>query len=283
MKHLVSVLALALCANACNTPPEPGGGRATPEPPSSGATMPAATRAKPKPKAKGPFAESTNPAMTDPSKAAAKAPAEFSAKFETTAGDFVVTCHRDWAPHGVDRFYNLVEIGYFNDNALFRVVKGFVVQWGIHGNPKVNKHWSQANLAADKVVKSNERGTLTYAMAGRPDTRSTQLFINFKANKVLDEKGFAPICEVVEGMKTVDAFYAGYREMPSREQGKIQAEGNAFLRKRYPLLDYIKSASLVDPAAAASASASAAAAPAKATTSAKASPATPAASTRAVK
>ncbi len=252
MKHIATALLLATSFVACDS----GSGRqptkdtSTGQAPGADTGGLAATGAPaepPKEKAKGPFPESTHPALKDPTKANATAPAKFQAKFATTAGDFIVECTRDWAPHGVDRFYNLLKIGFFNDVALFRVMPGFVVQWGIHGNPEVSKHWSKANLKADKVKESNERGMLTYAMAGAPTTRSTQMFINFKTNAMLDKKGFAPICKVTEGMEVVDKFYAGYKGMPSREQGKIQAEGNAFLRGRYPKLDFIKTAKLYDP------------------------------------
>jgi peptidyl-prolyl cis-trans isomerase A (cyclophilin A) len=196
-------------------------------------------------KAKGPFPEGTHAALRDPSKAAEKAPAKFKAKFETTAGDFVIESERDWAPNGVDRFYNLVKIGFFNDVCFFRAVTGFVVQFGIHGNPAVSKHWRDANLAPDPVKESNKRGYLTYAMAGSPDTRSTQLFINYKDNDRLDKMGFAPVGKVVSGMDVVDKLHQGYGEAPSGAQGAIQEKGNAFLRAEFPELDYIKTATIV--------------------------------------
>ncbi len=250
MKHSVTALLIAASFVACEpgSKPQPTKDAPTGQAPATGDIPATNTPEPPKSKAKGPFPESTHEALKDPTKANATAPAKFQAKFETTAGDFIVECTRDWAPHGVDRFYNLVKIGFFNDVALFRIVPDFVVQWGIHGNPEVSKHWRNANLKVDKVKESNERGMLTYAMAGAPTTRSTQMFINFKKNAMLDQKGFAPICKVIEGMEeTVDKFYAGYKGMPSREQGQIQAEGNKFLRKRYPLMDYIKTAKLYDP------------------------------------
>jgi peptidyl-prolyl cis-trans isomerase A (cyclophilin A) len=247
--------ALVLLA-ACEPAPEP-----TPSKPAQTST--AAITAKtpaapptpaqpppPKPAAKGPFPESTDPALRDPSKAKATAPATFRVKFETTAGDFEVECTRAWAPNGVDRFYNLVKIGFFDDVAFFRVVKSprpFVVQFGIHGNPEVSKHWQDAKLAPDPVKESNSRGMFTYAMAGSPDTRSTQLFINLGDNPNLDKMDFAPICRVAdEGMTIVDKLDGTYGETPSRAQGQIQSKGNAFLRERFPLLDYVKTARLVD-------------------------------------
>ncbi len=196
--------------------------------------------------AKGPFPESTDPLVKEPKKAEGKAPKEFKVKFETTAGDFMVECHREWAEHGVDRFYNLVKIGFFDDVAFFRVVKGFVVQFGIHGNPAISKLWKVANLPVDKVKESNKKGYLTYAMAGSPTTRSTQLFFNLGDNdKSLDPKGFAPICKVEgNGMEVVEKLESSYGDMPSHEQPRIQGEGNAFLRKRYPKLDFIKTVRL---------------------------------------
>lgn len=191
------------------------------------------------------FPESGHPAMLDPQKAQEKAPATFRAKLETTKGNVVFECTRDWAPNGVDRFYNLVKIGYFDDVAFFRVVKGFVVQWGIHGNPKVSAVWSDANLPPDPPKQSNKRGTLTYAMAGSPDTRSTQLFVNYKDNTNLDAMGFAPICQVVEGMDVIDKLNGQYGEEVTNKQGSIQAEGNAYLRSKYPELDYIKTSLVV--------------------------------------
>lgn len=191
------------------------------------------------------FPQSTHPAMTDPSKATEKAPDSFRARFETTKGDVVFECTRAWAPNGVDRFYNLVKIGFFDDVALFRVAKGFVVQWGIHGDPKVAAAWRDANLPPDPVKQSNTRGMLTYAMAGSPNTRSTQLFINYGNNAGLDAQGFAPICKVAEGMEIADAFNGEYGEQVTGKQGDIEAKGNAYLREAWPRLDYIKTATIV--------------------------------------
>ncbi|HHH30049.1 MAG TPA: hypothetical protein ENK57_17125 [Polyangiaceae bacterium] len=191
--------------------------------------------------------------MKDPSKAVEEAPAEFSVKFDTTAGEFTMTCTRDWAPHGADRFYNLVKIGYFDDVSFFRAVKGFVVQFGIHGDPEVNKAWRNANIEPDDVKESNKKGTLTFAQAGRPkekgktaETRATQLFINLKDNDRLDGMGFAPLCTVTDGMDVVMKLHTGYGERAGRDQGAITMKGNEYLRKKYPLLDYIKTARLIE-------------------------------------
>jgi peptidyl-prolyl cis-trans isomerase A (cyclophilin A) len=185
-------------------------------------------------------------AAQDPSEATHTAPATFRAKLETTKGDVVFECTRDWAPHGVDRFYNLVKLGFFQDMAIFRVKHDFVAQWGIHGDPAISGKWRDANLPPDPAGKqSNTRGMLTYAMAGRPDTRSTQFFVNYRDNSNLDAMGFAPICEVVEGMEVADQFYEGYGERLTDKQGLIHAKGNAYLRENWPELDYIKAASIV--------------------------------------
>ena len=187
-----------------------------------------------------------HPALKDPSKANLTAPATFTAKFETTKGDVLFDCTRDWAPHGADRFYNLVKIGFFTDIALFRVMKGFVVQWGIHGDPEVSKHWSGANLPPDPVKQSNTPGMLSFAMAGGSNkTRTTQMFINYGNNANLDGMGFSPVCKVSKGMDVAQSFNGEYKGAPSNAQGKIKSDGNAFLKEKYPNLDYIKQASIV--------------------------------------
>lgn len=174
-----------------------------------------------------------------------KAPAEFKVRFETTKGDFVVQAHRDWSPNGVDRFYNLVKNGYYDQVKFFRVVPNFVVQFGIHGDPSIARVWSEANIPDDPVKQSNRRGYVTYAKTARPNTRSTQLFINLSDNSRLDEQGFSPIGKVIEGMEVVDKLYSGYGEKITGLQGRIVQEGNAFLEKEYPQLDGIKRATIV--------------------------------------
>ena len=249
-----SLLFVAACESGpTESPPTTGRSAATTTtaaPATAKPTPSPTTPATPAVSAKGPFPESTNPGIKDPSKAKDKAPASFKVKFETTAGDFEVECKREWAPNGVDRFYNLVKMGFYDDSALFRVVKSpkpFVVQFGIHGNPEVSKVWRDSNLPPDPVKEANKRGTLTYAMAGSPDTRSTQLFINFGDNDRLDGMGFAPICKVTgDGMDVVDKIESSYGETPSRDQGQIQSSGNKYLREKYPKLDYIKTAKLSD-------------------------------------
>ena len=196
--------------------------------------------------AKGPFPESKDPVLLDPNKLKHTAPKSFAIKFETTAGDLMFQCHRDWAPHGADRLYGLAKIGFYNDVSLFRAVRGFVIQFGIHGNPAVAAKWRNARLDVDPVKETNKKGTLTFAMAGSPTTRTTQVFINLKDNKRLDGMGFSPVCELSSGESTLEKVYMDYGGKPSSQQGAIQSKGNAFLRNRYPKLDYIKTVSLVE-------------------------------------
>lgn len=187
-------------------------------------------------------------ALSDPAAATEQAPETFRVVFDTTKGSFVASCTREWAPNGADRFYNLVKIGYFDDVAFFRVVSSprpFVAQFGLHGNPAVNAKWQGANIAPDPVKESNVRGKITFAMAGSPDTRSTQLFINLGNNTSLDAMGFAPLCEIdASGMKVADLLHGGYGEDVTDKQGRIMKEGNAYLKSAYPALDYIKTARL---------------------------------------
>jgi peptidyl-prolyl cis-trans isomerase A (cyclophilin A) len=219
--------------------PEPAAEVVTPEPP-------------PKPAAPEPWTlpEGANPALTDASKAVEEAPATFKVKFETTQGDIVVQVTRDWSPQGADRFYNLVKIGYFKDIAFFRAIKNFMVQFGVSGYPEVAAVWREANLQDEEVKQSNTRGRLTYAKSGAPNSRTTQMFINYSDNSNLDGMGFAPFGEVVAGMDVLDALHTGYGEGAPRgrgpDQGKVQALGNAYLKADFPKLDYILKASIVD-------------------------------------
>jgi peptidyl-prolyl cis-trans isomerase A (cyclophilin A) len=181
--------------------------------------------------------------LTDPAKLTAKAPETFKARFETTKGTIVIEVHREWSPHGADRFYNLVKNGYYDGVKFFRAVPNFVVQWGIHGDPSIASKWLKANVPDDPVKESNKRGFITYAMGG-PNTRSVQLFINLVDNSRLDSLGFAPFGRVTEGMDVVDKLYNGYGEGLTSLQGRIAVEGNAFLEKNYPELDAIKKATI---------------------------------------
>jgi peptidyl-prolyl cis-trans isomerase A (cyclophilin A) len=190
------------------------------------------------------------PSLLNPASLHAKAPDVFKAQFMTTKGDFVVEVHRDWAPLGADRFYNLVKNGFFTNTAFFRVVPGFMVQFGLAANPAVNKAWETANFKDDPVKQSNKRGMLTFAKTSLPNSRSTQLYINFGDNAGLDPQGFAPIGTVLEGMDVVDKIYSGYGERP--EQDKIIDQGDAYIAKNFPMIDKIKLAKILpaEPAAA---------------------------------
>jgi peptidyl-prolyl cis-trans isomerase A (cyclophilin A) len=188
--------------------------------------------------------------LLDPQRASEQAPDRFRVRFDTTKGPFVIEATRAWAPRGADRFYNLVKVGYYDDVAFFRVIENFMVQFGINGDPAVNAAWRQARIPDDPVTQSNKRGMVTYAMAG-PDTRTTQLFINFRDNANLDGQGFSPFGRVVEGLAVVDSLYSGYGEGApggmGPEQGRAQAEGNAYLKGRFPKLDFVKTARIAKP------------------------------------
>lgn len=177
-----------------------------------------------------------------------KSPDEYRVKFETSKGDCVIEVHRDWAPFGADRFYELVKSGFFDDARFFRVLKGFVVQFGLNKDPAVSAKWRAMQLVDDPVKESNRRGAVTYARSG-PNTRTTQVFINLEDNRRLDADGFAPFGRVVEGMDVVESLYGGYGEGAPQgagpDQHTIEARGNAYLTDHYPRLDYIKTARIV--------------------------------------
>ncbi len=174
----------------------------------------------------------------------AQAPATYRARFETSAGRFVVQVTRAWAPGGADRFYNLVRHGFFDGTRFFRVLPGFVVQFGLSGDPAISARWREAVIPDDPVQQHNTPGTLTFATAG-PNTRTTQLFINYGDNTRLDAQGFAPLGQVVEGMDVVERIYSGYEGTP--DQGMIQLRGNAYLAAQFPRLDTIASVTIVTP------------------------------------
>lgn len=201
--------------------------------------------------AEGNAASIARPAATllKPGLANETAPDIFKVRFTTTAGDFVIKAHRDWAPNGADRLFNLVKIGFFNDVAFFRVMKNFVVQFGIHGDPAVSGAWLEATIPDDPVKESNTRGFVSFADRRSSGTRTTQLFINLASmNSYLDEEGYSPVATVVEGMEVVEALYSGYGDGAPRgsgpSQATIQSEGNEYLKRDFPKLDYIKSASI---------------------------------------
>ena len=190
----------------------------------------------------------TAPDFTEPSKLTEKAPDTFKVRFDTTKGPVTLEVTRSLAPNGADRFYNLVRSGYFKDIAFFRVIPGFMAQFGIHGDPKIAEAWHGASIQDDPVKGSNTRGTITFATAG-PNTRTTQLFINLVDNTRLDGMGFSPFGKVVAGMDVVDKLNGEYGEgAPAGmgpNQGRVQMEGNTYLKKDFPNLDYIKSATIL--------------------------------------
>jgi peptidyl-prolyl cis-trans isomerase A (cyclophilin A) len=239
---LISALpaaALAAALAACSAPAP------APSPSPTPTATPAAVAPTPAPTATPSASASPagSPALRDPSQATAKAPARFRARFTTSRGTFVVSVTRAWAPLGADRFYNLVQAGFFDGARFFRVVPKFVVQFGLNGDPRVNDAWESARLRDDPVTQTNSRGRITFATAG-PGTRTTQLFVNLKDNRGLDGMGFAPFGEIsAAGMSVVDGIYAGYGELP--DQGRITTEGNRYLESQFPRLDYVKKAEIV--------------------------------------
>lgn len=249
---LTAVLLVSSCSPgdgpSTEEPAEPAPSAASPEsidkpgstePPASGE---ASAEADTAPIAPAP-AERTDP-LRDPdsSDANRRAPDRYLARFRTTAGDFVVEVERDWAPRGADRFYTLTSIGFFDDTYVFRVVDGFVAQFGLSGDPEVSAAWSWAEIRDDPVTRSNTRGTITFATSG-PDSRTTQVFINTGDNTNLDDMGFAPFGQVVEGLDVVDSLYADYGDGPpfgrGPDQGQIEDRGNAYVRAEFPELDRI--------------------------------------------
>jgi len=198
--------------------------------------------------AKTPAKPETKPDFTDPAKLTEKAPDSFKVRFDTSKGAFTVEVTRSLAPNGADRFYNLVRSGFFKDVQFFRVIAGFMCQFGIHGDPAVATAWRAARIPDDPVKGSNVRGTITFATAG-PNTRTTQFFINFGNNTRLDSMGFSPFGKVTEGMDVVDKINSEYGEGAPRgrgpDQSRIQSEGNTYLKKDFPNMDYIKSATIV--------------------------------------
>ena len=230
---------------AQTTPPKPAQPKTTPP------KTPAQTPAKTPPKtgtstaAKKPAATAaaSRAALMNPAKLNAVAPPVYKAAFDTSVGSFVIEVHREWAPKGADRFYNLVKNGFFDDVRFFRVISNFMVQFGINGSPTVSAIWRNpaVQLKDDPVKQSNKRGYITFATGG-PNTRTTQVFINFKDNGFLDSQGFAPFGEVTTGMDVVEKITSQYGEKPN--QGSIQSQGNVYLKAQFPKLDYVKKATI---------------------------------------
>lgn len=177
------------------------------------------------------------------------APAEFKVKLETSKGDVVLKITREWAPKGVDRFYSLVKNGFYDECRFYRVLPKYVAQFGIHGDPAISGKWREVQIDDDPVKQKNTRGRLTFAKSG-PNTRTTNLFLNLKDSTGLDAQGFAPIGEVVEGMDVADQLHSGYGDGAPKGRGpsqkRLYEEGNAWLKKDFKDLDYIKTAKIVD-------------------------------------
>jgi peptidyl-prolyl cis-trans isomerase A (cyclophilin A) len=257
---LLALLAALALVGACGSGPTmplatPGsaasGSTGAPSPIAASTDAPPPETTATAPATSTPPAEAVHhdPAQLDPSLATAKAPDVFRAKFTTTRGIFVVEVHRDWAPNGADRFYNLVKLGFFDDTRFFRVIEGFMVQFGISGDPRVSSKWRAANIKDDPVKGSNKRGMITFAQTGEPDSRTTQVFINFGDNTNLDASRFAPFGQIVQGMSVVDSLYHGYGESKpggnGPDQFRVQESGNQYLDGDFPLLDRILSAQII--------------------------------------
>ena len=167
---------------------------------------------------------------------------EFTVKFETTAGDFVMLVHRNWSPRGAERFYQLIKNKYYDGAPFYRVVPGFMVQFGMNGDPAGTDYWSKP-IPDEPSAQSNTIGMVTYAKSG-PNTRSVQLFINYANNgPSLDPQGFPPFAEIIEGMNKVNAINAQYRERPN--QGAMRQQGNEYVFTEFPRIDYIKTVTFV--------------------------------------
>ena len=185
--------------------------------------------------------------LRNPAALVEKAPDTYKAKFDTSAGAFTIEAHREWAPLGADRFYNLVKVGFYDDIRFHRVISGFMVQFGINGTPPVQAIWRSQRFKDDPVKQSNKRGFITFATSG-PNSRTTQVFINFGDNSRLDGMGFASFGQVSSGMNVVDQLYADYGEGAPQgrgpNQGRIQGEGNAYLTRDFPNLDFVRKATI---------------------------------------
>jgi peptidyl-prolyl cis-trans isomerase A (cyclophilin A) len=190
-------------------------------------------------------------AELDPALATERAPDVFRARFATSNGAFVIEVHRDWAPNGADRFYNLVKLGVFDDSRFFRAISGFMVQFGIPGDPQVAAKWREADIPDDPAKQSNLRGYVAFAQTGRPNSRTTQVFVDYGDNSNLDASNFAPFGKVVDGMDVVSSLYKGYGEGPpggsGPNQDRIQSEGNSYLDAEFPRLDRLLRAEVVAP------------------------------------
>lgn len=188
-------------------------------------------------------------ALTDPSRLTETAPDVYRARFETSKGPFVIEVHREWAPIGADRFFNLVKNGFYDGTRFFRVRPGFMAQFGLNGNPEVQGPWQRAFLRDDPVTQKNLRGFVSFTTEGRPQSRFTQIFINYADNSRLDADGFAPFGQVISGMEVVDKLFSPGDTQP--DQRRILRKGNDYLQKEFPQLDFVKKATIVPAATAA--------------------------------
>ena len=182
--------------------------------------------------------------LKDPSQLTERAPESFRARVDSSHGAFVIAVEREWAPLAADRFYNLVKNGFYNGSRFFRVLDGFMAQFGLHADPDVQSAWRTANLKDEPVMKSNTRGFVSFTRESSPNSRYTMIFINYKDNRYLDADGFAPFGQVVSGMDVVDKLYSGYGRQNIPDQRRILREGNVFLQAEYPKLDFVKSATI---------------------------------------
>jgi peptidyl-prolyl cis-trans isomerase A (cyclophilin A) len=193
-----------------------------------------------------PAVDPASPLLT-PEQLTETAPETYRVRFETSVGALVVQVNRAWSPNGADRFYNLVKNGYYDDTRFYRVVDGFMAQFGLKGNPPIDKAWRDATFPDDPSTESNKRGRITFAHAG-PGTRTNQVFFNFKDNTHLDPSGFTPFGEVVEGLDVMDKIYSGYGELPPAGNGpdyaKAWVQGNKYLDENFPEMTKIISATL---------------------------------------
>jgi peptidyl-prolyl cis-trans isomerase A (cyclophilin A) len=232
MKHALIALMLSVAAWGQAASPTKAPAKAAPK---------GAPKAAPKAVAKAKAEPGLD--LLKPETIRGKPPGIFIVRLETSKGNIDIRVVRNWAPNGVERFYNLVRAGFYNNNYFFRALD-FMVQVGISSNPAVNRVWSDRTLFDDRVIQTNKRGMVTFASSGAPNSRSTQFFINKKdANTYLDQLKFAPFGEVVEGMEIVDLIYTGYGEPPI--QGDLETQGEPFVNRNFPRMDKIIKASII--------------------------------------
>jgi peptidyl-prolyl cis-trans isomerase A (cyclophilin A) len=186
--------------------------------------------------------QTANPKLKDPASLTEQAPATYLSRFETNQGVFVIEAHREWAPNAADRFYNLVKNGFYDNARFFRVLGGFMAQFGLNGDPGIQRPWTFAGLPDEPTKQSNTRGFVSFARESSPNSRYTMVFINYKDNSYLDSEGFPPFGQVVVGMEIAEKLYSGYGRNNVPDQRRIISEGNAYLAAEYPKLDFIRRA-----------------------------------------